>query len=120
MAKDKPAVLDQRFSVDLALRIARQVVREGRGNVNIVIINQPQGVQLSSDNSQQLAISQNDNPLGTENFDDNIKDMEVYLLKRAIHMSKGIKAHAAKMLGMKRQTFYDKCDKYGIEISTEG
>ena len=120
MAEDKPTVLDQRFSVDLALRIARQVVREGRGNVNIVIINQPQGVQLTSDNSQKLAISKNDNPLGTENFAQNIEDVEVYLLKRAVDMSNGVKAQAARLLGMKRSTFYEKCQKYGIGETTEG
>jgi len=113
METEKPSVLDQRFSVNLALQIARQVVNAGRGNVNIIIVNQPQGVQVMSDNGQKIAMS--DNPFGNENLAQNIEDMESYFLKRAINISHGVKAQAARLLGMKRSTFYEKCKKYGIE-----
>jgi len=121
MAEDKPTVLDQRFSVNLALRIAQKVVSQGRGNVNIIIVNQPQGVQVMSDNGQHLQIN-GDNPFDEGNtLMQNLEDMETYLLTRALSVSNGVKAQAAKLLGMKRTTFMAKCQKYGIEeTTTEG
>jgi len=43
-----------------------------------------------------------------------LKEIEVYYLKRALELSKGVKTKAAKLLGLNRTTFIEKLKKYNL------
>jgi len=40
--------------------------------------------------------------------------MEVFYLKKALELSKGVKSKAAKLLGLNRTTFIEKLKRYGL------
>jgi len=43
-----------------------------------------------------------------------LKEIEVYYLKKALEISKGVKTKAAKLLGLNRTTFIEKLKKYNL------
>ena len=43
-----------------------------------------------------------------------LKEIEVYYLKKALELSKGVKTKAAKLLGLNRTTFIEKLKKYNL------
>jgi len=43
-----------------------------------------------------------------------LRDIEVFYLKKALELSKGVKARAAKLLGLNRTTFIEKLKKYNL------
>ena len=50
----------------------------------------------------------------TMNLNLNLEALERRLLERAIRESRGVKARAARLLGIKEGAFYYKCKKYGL------
>ena len=43
-----------------------------------------------------------------------LREIEVYYLKKALQLSKGVKARAARLLGLNRTTFIEKLKKYNL------
>jgi DNA-binding NtrC family response regulator len=48
------------------------------------------------------------------NLNEYLKEMEVFYLKKALELSKGVKSKAAKLLGLNRTTFIEKLKRYGL------
>ena len=48
-------------------------------------------------------------------LNDMVETMEEQMLRRALQKADGVKAEAARLLGLKSSAFYYKLEKYGIE-----
>jgi len=47
-------------------------------------------------------------------LNDYLREMEIFYLKKALELSKGVKTKAAKLLGLNRTTFIEKLKRYGL------
>ena len=54
-------------------------------------------------------------PSGGLDLNQAVEGMEERLLRRALEQAKGVKAEAARLLGIKASALYYKLEKYGIE-----
>jgi sigma-54 specific flagellar transcriptional regulator A len=48
------------------------------------------------------------------NLNEYLKEIEIFYLKKALELSKGVKSKAAKLLGLNRTTFIEKLKRYGL------
>ena len=67
-----------------------------------------------SDFSFLISSGDAENASGTLDLNINLESLEHRLLKRAMKESKGVKARAARLLGIKEGAFYYKLKKYGL------
>ena len=56
-----------------------------------------------------------DLPEGGKNLNEVVEGIEERLLRQALEQAGGVKAEAARLLGLKSSAFYYKLEKYGIE-----
>ena len=62
-----------------------------------------------------LAPETGDLPAGGKNLNDVVEGIEEKLLRQALEQAEGVKAEAARLLGLKSSAFYYKLEKYGID-----
>ena len=70
---------------------------------------------LPAMNAGDLVPRTHDLPEGGKNLNDVIEGIEERLLRQALEQAGGVKAEAARRLGIKSSAFYYKLEKYGIE-----
>ncbi|QSX05953.1 sigma 54-interacting transcriptional regulator [Sedimentibacter sp. zth1] len=98
-------------------------IRELRNVVQRIVILSNDGIIKKEDIPEYILIYKSNTNISTmienlENdldFDDNIKKIEIKMLKEAINISKGNRSKAAKLLKINRTTFYYKIKQYGLE-----
>ena len=56
-----------------------------------------------------------DLPEGGKNLNEVVEGIEERLLRQALERAGGVKAEAARLLGLKSSAFYYKLEKYGID-----
>ncbi len=62
-----------------------------------------------------LAVRNQDLPVGGLDLNQAVEGMEERLLRQALEQASGVKAEAARLLGLKASALYYKLEKYGIE-----
>ena len=70
---------------------------------------------LPAMNAGDLVPPTDDLPEGGKNLNEVVEGIEERLLRQALERSGGVKAEAARLLGLKSSAFYYKLEKYGIE-----
>lgn len=66
-------------------------------------------------NAGDLVPRTDDLPEGGQNLNDVVEGIEEKLLRQALERAGGVKAEAARLLGLKSSAFYYKLEKYGID-----
>ncbi len=66
-------------------------------------------------NAGDLMPRTDDLPEGGQNLNDVVEGIEEKLLRQALERAGGVKAEAARLLGLKSSAFYYKLEKYGID-----
>lgn len=66
-------------------------------------------------NAGDLVPRADDLPEGGQNLTDVVEGIEEKLLRQALERAGGVKAEAARLLGLKSSAFYYKLEKYGID-----
>jgi two-component system response regulator HydG len=70
---------------------------------------------LPAMNAGDLVPRTHDLPEGGKNLNEVVEGIEERLLRQALERAGGVKAEAARLLGLKSSAFYYKLEKYGIE-----
>ena len=70
---------------------------------------------LPAMNAGDLVPRADDLPEGGKNLNEVVEGIEERLLRQALERAGGVKAEAARLLGLKSSAFYYKLEKYGIE-----
>lgn len=70
---------------------------------------------LPAMNAGDLVPRTDDLPEGGKNLNEVLEGIEERLLRQALERAGGVKAEAARLLGLKSSAFYYKLEKYGIE-----
>ena len=70
---------------------------------------------LPAMNAGDVVSRTHDLPEGGKNLNEVVEGIEEKLLRQALERAGGVKAEAARLLGLKSSAFYYKLDKYGID-----
>ena len=73
------------------------------------------GEDLPPMNAGELEPDAGDLPTGGKNLNEVVEGIEEKLLRQALEQAGGVKAEAARLLGLKSSAFYYKLEKYGID-----